>query len=401
MTNKLEKACELFYLTGNIPVCCYDESDQLLFYYPKTPFSMEGLSRLFRDNSDAAAVVLSDRNSLFWGKIRTNSNTIVIGPVSMTVFSDRIIHTLMAQFFIGSEYEDELAGVLHMIPRLSLFRFSAALRTLYELCTGKYLAPEDVTLSSQFKEGKTVSGQELQTKVLPTVYHNVDTGNEIYHISYETEQQMIRNIESGNIRALEKSFSADDASKFGALADTTIRSTKNMFIVVIAIASRTAIRNGVSPQVAYSLSDLYIQEIEQTSSFQTLTSLVRNAVIDYSQRIQAVRIPSGLSPMVHQAIQYIEQSITQPLSVSDVAESVDRSVSYFSAEFKKETGMNVSSYITRAKIEEAKRLLKYTDSSLVYISNFLCFSSQSHFQRVFKNSTGMTPLAYRNDRRSR
>ncbi|MBQ9328996.1 MAG: AraC family transcriptional regulator [Solobacterium sp.] len=393
--SKLESTCELFYLTGNIPICCYDASDQMMFYYPKTPFYMDGLNRMFLKNTDDKAVILSDRNSLFWGKIHTDTCTIVLGPVSMTVFSERIIHTLMAQFFIGSEYEDELKNILHMIPRLSLFRFSAALRTLHQMCTGRLLSAEEITLSDQIKNGDMVSDYDLQAKVLPVVYENVDTGLALYDISYETEQQMIRNIESGNIKALEKSFSAHDAGKFGALADTTIRSTKNMFIVVIAIASRTAIRNGVSPQVAYNLSDLYIQEIEQTSSFQTLTSIVRNAVIDYSQRIQAVKIPTGISPMVHQAIQYIEQSITQPITVSDVAENADRSVSYFSAEFKKETGMTVSSYITNAKIAEAKRLLKYTDSSLIYISNFLCFSSQSHFQRVFKSVTGETPLSYR------
>ena len=47
-------------------------------------------------------------------------------------------------------------------------------------------------------------------------------------------------------------------------------------------------------------------------------------------------------------------------------------------------------------IEEAKRLLIYTDKSLIDISNFLWFSSQSHFQRVFKKTVGITPLSYRN-----
>lgn len=393
-----EIICELFYMTMNIPVCCFDASGNLLFYYPQTPFYLDQLHFRFTYVDESAAAVISDKNSLFWGRIMTGENIFVIGPVSMTVFSDRIRHALMAEFFIGKEHEDELSSILNLIPRLSLFRFSAALRTLYQMCTGTILAPEDVTMTNQFRNEKTVSDYELQTKVLPTVYQNVDSGLELYDISYEAEQQMIKNIESGNITALEKSFTADDAGKFGALADTTIRSTKNMFIVVIGIASRTAIRNGVSAQVAYSLSDLYIRELEQTSSFQTLTSLVRNAVIDYSQRIQAVKVPKGMSPMVHQAVQYIEQTITQPLTVSDIAEYVDRSVSYFSAEFKKETGMNVSTYITNAKIAEAKRLLKYTEAPLVYIANFLCFSSQSHFQRVFKNITGETPLAYRRRR---
>lgn len=395
MSEKNKNTCELFWQTSNVPVYCYDREGSLQFYFPGTPFFMDRLLPMFDAYGDCPAAVFSDQNSLFWGRIMTSQNIVIIGPVSMTTFSDRIRHALMAEHFVAGEHEAQLEETLNMIPRLSLSRFSATVRLLYQLLSHKILPDEAVVLSDFLLDVPTGSGDTLHDRVLPVFYRNLDSGLELYDISYDAEQAMIRNIESGNIEALKKSFSADDAHKFGSLADTTIRSTKNMFIVVIAIASRTAIRNGVSVQVAYKLSDLYIQEIEQTSSFHTLTTLVRNAVIDYSQRIQAIRTPKGVSPMVHQGMQYIEQSVTQPLSVADAADYVGKSVSYFSAEFKKETGMNVSSYITAAKIEEAKRLLKYTDSSLVYISNFLCFSSQSHFQKVFKTITGMTPLNYR------
>ncbi|MBR4162460.1 MAG: AraC family transcriptional regulator [Solobacterium sp.] len=268
------------------------------------------------------------------------------------------------------------------------------------MLTGRYIEDSDVVFGNSLTNNDSISGYDLQSKVLPVFYDNIDRGLELYDISYDAEEEMIRNIESGNIEALSKSFSANDAQKFGSLADTTVRSTKNMFIVVVAIASRVAIRNGLSVQIAYKLSDLYIQEIEQTSNFRTLTELVRNATIDYAQRIKALRIPKGMTSMVHEGMQYIEQSVTQPLSVSDVADYVGKSVSYFSGEFKKETGMNVSTYITQTKIEEGKRLLKYTDLPLSYISNFLCFSSQSHFQKVFKSVTGLTPLAYRTKKHS-
>ena len=49
----------------------------------------------------------------------------------------------------------------------------------------------------------------------------------------------------------------------------------------------------------------------------------------------------------------------------------------------------------RCKLEEAKSLLTYSDKSLIEISNYLCFSSQSYFQNVFKKKYGMTPKQYR------
>lgn len=394
MKKDIDQICELFYSSFSIPVFCFRDNDIICF--PQTSFKFENGFSFFDPDDDKKALIHSDKDSLFWAKIRNAKNTLIIGPVSMTFFSDRIIHSLMVRFFIKNEDKEEFKTILDLIPRMSLYQFSSAVQILYQLLNDHFIPIEDIELTEPLKKHDEQNEVKLKEKVMPVFYQAQDNGLELYDISYEAEQVMIRNIESGNIEALKNSFSASDAKKFGSLADTTIRSTKNMFIVVIAIASRTAIRNGLSVQVAYKLSDLYIQEIEQTNSFSGLTALVRNAVIDYSQRIQALKVPKGTSPLVFEGMKFIEQSISQPITVVDVAEHVGKSVSYYSALFKKETGINIISYISSVKIEEAKRLLIYTDKSLIDISNFLWFSSQSHFQRVFKKTVGITPLSYRN-----
>lgn len=58
--------------------------------------------------------------------------------------------------------------------------------------------------------------------------------------------------------------------------------------------------------------------------------------------------------------------------------------------------MSIGSYITHCRLREAKSLLRYTHKSLGEISSYLCFSSQSHFQNVFKKHFKMTPMEYRN-----
>ncbi|WP_368406764.1 helix-turn-helix domain-containing protein [uncultured Ruminococcus sp.] len=63
-------------------------------------------------------------------------------------------------------------------------------------------------------------------------------------------------------------------------------------------------------------------------------------------------------------------------------------------EFKKQTGIDLSEFIRRKKIQEAERLLE-TDRSLSDIGVLLGFSSQSHFTRVFKEIHGMTPTEFR------
>lgn len=51
------------------------------------------------------------------------------------------------------------------------------------------------------------------------------------------------------------------------------------------------------------------------------------------------------------------------------------------------------------KVEEAKRLLRYTDKTVSAIGLYLGFSSQDHFVRVFKETVGMTPKEYREKKR--
>lgn len=67
---------------------------------------------------------------------------------------------------------------------------------------------------------------------------------------------------------------------------------------------------------------------------------------------------------------------------------------YLSTLFKKETGLSIRSYINLTKIEEAKYLLQYSNMGSEEISEALYFSSQSHFGKVFKEITAMTPREF-------
>ena len=59
--------------------------------------------------------------------------------------------------------------------------------------------------------------------------------------------------------------------------------------------------------------------------------------------------------------------------------------------------ISLTDYILREKTEEAKKLLRHTDKPILAVSEYLGFSSQSHFTRVFKKITGLTPGKYRQE----
>ncbi len=83
--------------------------------------------------------------------------------------------------------------------------------------------------------------------------------------------------------------------------------------------------------------------------------------------------------------------------VPDLSEYLGLNDAYFSKLFKKETGVSVSDFIRIKKIDAAKHMLKHSDYSCLSISQFLSFSTQSHFIQAFKKQTGQTPEEYRKE----
>ncbi|MNI32731.1 Bifunctional transcriptional activator/DNA repair enzyme AdaA [compost metagenome] len=69
--------------------------------------------------------------------------------------------------------------------------------------------------------------------------------------------------------------------------------------------------------------------------------------------------------------------------------------SYFSRLFKKETGETFIEYVTRMKMETAKKWLNTSNKSVEEISKMLGFDNKSYFLKVFKTYSGMSPNEYR------
>ena len=131
-----------------------------------------------------------------------------------------------------------------------------------------------------------------------------------------------------------------------------------------------------------------------------ITFLNATAVIDFTKRVSEAKIPSGMPVDIFKAIQYISNLVNNNISVEEIADYLGMERSTLSKKFKRELGFNISAFIMRKKLEEAKSLLHYSDRSISEISEYLCFSSQSYFQNVFKKKYGMTPVQYRTSARN-
>lgn len=98
------------------------------------------------------------------------------------------------------------------------------------------------------------------------------------------------------------------------------------------------------------------------------------------------------------ALNYIKEHCTDyDLSLDRVAEEFQLTSPYLCSIIKKQTGVSYKKFLTKMRLEEAKRLLKDTDLNVINISQTIGYNNVSHFIKVFQEHIGMTPGKYREE----
>lgn len=108
------------------------------------------------------------------------------------------------------------------------------------------------------------------------------------------------------------------------------------------------------------------------------------------------------SQNVIKAKEYIKRNYGKDsLSLKKIADYLYLSPSYLSAIFKSELGINYNDFVTKVRIEKAKELLRITDKKVYTIAEDIGYGNIHYFSRIFKKTTGFTPLQYRNQCKKR
>jgi len=102
------------------------------------------------------------------------------------------------------------------------------------------------------------------------------------------------------------------------------------------------------------------------------------------------------SPVVQKAIFKIESELAGDLSLRAIAAALNVSAGYLSGLFKKETGETLTAFVTEKRVAHAKYLLRSTSLQVQTIAQHCGILDLHYFCKVFKEATGKTPTAYRN-----
>ena len=111
--------------------------------------------------------------------------------------------------------------------------------------------------------------------------------------------------------------------------------------------------------------------------------------------------PTKSDQIVSSIIDFISQNYSKPITLYDAAHHMHINYSYLSNYISTNSNMHFSEHLNETRISHAKKLLTFSSISISEISESIGYTDQSYFGKVFKKSTGFTPLEYRKKYRLR
>ena len=188
---------------------------------------------------------------------------------------------------------------------------------------------------------------------------------------------------------------------------------RGRFITTDARAGVTLAAMGVAPNLeAYTRIGALDTTAGEENTIERLPGWLRSEwmepVVQQGERIGTlVLVPDSLrhtgpalngrlpSYRLRRATEFIEAHLNRVIRIDDVAQAAGLSRYHFQRQFKQSTGVTPHQFIVSRRIEHAKSLLAQSNLPIVSVAAEVGFADQSHFTTLFRRRTSMTPKAYR------
>lgn len=402
----LQYICKLIYESFNIPVVYLNENDALEFEFAtsniQNPFhtSQQEMLKQFHLDYDHYPFPLLVKSEYyehyFFIQVRDQhqyKGTIIVGPTLPSDLSNERLVALVKDMLVQKDVSEQLINYYELLPRISNMKLINISMQLYYMLYQKILDPADIILKN------IEVGDHLLQIEHPHVTISQQREEVSFHHDFMYEKRLFQYIKEGRKDEFLRIYKlSPENGELGVLSKKSqLRNSKNLAITAITLATRAAMDGGLHDEIAYTLSDLYIQNLEELTDINSVDTFMEQALSDFADRVKKHKQQSYSKP-INMCLNYIYTHLYEDLTLTNLANLVEMHPNYLSSFFKKEVGISIAEYIHRTKVDEAKSLLTFTDYSLLKISTILNFHDQSYFTKVFKKYVGVTPKKYKQNK---
>lgn len=374
----------------NLPFSLYEEQKCIAQFY-RSPLDINPVGPWAQELTDAKETNYAvTTGNLYIGCIPLNrkKGTILVGPVPSSLITANELReiALYGKDPIGIKNINSLKSFLDQMNPFHIEQMVALIVMIHNFFNQDMLNENQISHFS-------LKQYAIHQKLVISEQKHIDA-EEPFTDNYQFENQLLFYVTHGMIEKLQKVNPSNIS--LPSLGPDQIRHNKNAMIILNSLCQRSAIFGGVHPATAYQIGSVYLHDIEACTTTEQLQRIEMDSpiYITYAQEVAKVIHPAISHPQIDEIMKYVRQNYYQKLTVGMLADIAGLSKEYLSSKFISVVGMSLPDYINHQKILEACSMLQFSNMSLLDISSALSFSSQSYFQKVFKNIMHCTPLQY-------
>lgn len=289
---------------------------------------------------------------------------------------------------IVAEYSEDIQIA---VDRLRSNNFVSA------ICVSKVITPDD-DASEVFKRLETnasyrvvfAKGTELSDVV---VNKNISNSDEFVYPS-EKADRVVEAVRNFDLELAQLAFEAFlDEISVNSLNNYLVALTKLMISAFEGASAESPIRSGYMSKKIF--------EAESREEIVSIFNEVFSELVEFnrirtdstketaSQQVKTERLVNAMKMIIDNSY---DNSL---LCVAAIADEMKLSAGYIGKLFRQHTGMTVSDYINKIRIDEAERILSSTNYTIKRVMEMVGYDNESTFYKKFKTYTGMTPKEFR------
>ncbi|MEH7379259.1 response regulator [Bacillus sp. JJ1533] len=302
-------------------------------------------------------------------RIITNSNEIIILPTFSPKIPNKVIETR-----------------LQMLSENILDSFLYKNKDSFSIGIGGLYTSIDSIHASYLQSLNAISKSFFVGKGKVHLYEEVIVGNGTNEFSARL-MRFIDSFEEWDVNKTEKQF------------DTVFKELKvlNNKQMVINHSLELLIKLGFIATKWDKEYSMYVgyEQLEKCKTFDELEQFMKETCLEIKKHLYETMNKNNLG-IVKQAKQIIEFQYSNPdLSAQYIADQLKVNVSYLSRLFKKETGKNLSNFVTEKRIQMAQKLFETTDFKANEVATKVGYTDPRYFSQVFKKVVKITPSNFK------
>lgn len=210
---------------------------------------------------------------------------------------------------------------------------------------------------------------------------------------YENESQLMNFIKLGDSESISKIL-GDLFNKMYLNRNIPVEYVQRICVEMVSLVSRTAQDLGKSLDSIVDKQSVILETIYKIENAYDLKSYITTIFIKVTEYFSD-KYNQKNAKVINRVREIIENRYNEDISVARISEEIYLTPNYISMIFKQEMKETITEYITKVRMEQAKKLIKTTDLRILEIAEKVGYEDPHYFSKAFKKHTGIHPKMYR------